>query len=125
MLNGIMARKTEAQRRRERAETRDAAQREYWPKFKARVEAVTDYHVAREVAEADIPPPDTPNRLFHTSLMFFLSSLRVPGQASQKELALYSGLMDRIAHQLKEGVAEKVKAELAAAIQERRDVGED
>jgi hypothetical protein len=83
-------RKTEAEKRQERDDAKQRAAISFFPRLRQ----------AATVAEAGAlavaaPAPDSPGRLLHTNLMFFLTALRPPGMASYAENAEYIALARR------------------------------
>lgn len=102
-------RKTEAERRQERANA-DARQ---WDVFRAKLDAARNYKDALLVVH-DAPSPDAPGRRFYSNLGFFLQAFTVPDGANSAELALYQQLIERMdeAGELKLGARAQVEQAL-------------
>ncbi|HMJ13668.1 MAG TPA: hypothetical protein VK524_19760 [Polyangiaceae bacterium] len=83
-------------RQREREQSFLAQRRDAWPSFRDAVNAINTREDLRRFLHEQMPKPDTPARLYFTSLMFFIDASRRPGQASESEWALYKSLAERL-----------------------------
>ena len=110
-------RKTKAQREQEW----DEAKRHVWEQFRPRLAALADFGDALKLAHEG-PRHDRPGRMYYMNLAFVLQAFRVPGEASDEELALYSAFFQRIdkAGQLKPGEGQKVEEALRSVLDRRR-----
>jgi hypothetical protein len=110
-------RRTDADRRRERAEA-DSRARDV---FCSGLERAQSYADAKALAMR-MPPPDAPGRRFYTSFAFFLEHFAVPGGADYDELQLYLGFIRRLradaasAAVFKPGALQKAEDTLRAAL---------
>jgi hypothetical protein len=85
------ARKTKADRDRERSE----AQQQVWEQFLPKLTALQTY-VEAQVLVSQAPPPDSPGRRYYSNLGFFLESFDVPMGSNSTERSLYIQLIQRL-----------------------------
>lgn len=107
------SRKSKAERDQERYEQL----RLTWERFRPKLEAIRCKADAIEVLNG-MPAPDTPFRKHYTNLLYFMDTLRPPGNSSGEEKALYIEVAKRMteAGEISEGAQQEIEAELRAAM---------
>jgi hypothetical protein len=101
-------RKTEAERRQERAD----AEAGIWLVFSAKLRNVRSF-VDAKILVSEGPPPAAPGQRFYSNLAFFLHSFVVPNGSNRVERGLYLQLIHRLdeAGELKQGQGDRREIE--------------
>ena len=99
-------RKTEAERREERA----ASETRCWEEFRPKLEAAQTYADTINL-HSEAPPPDAPGRRYYSNLGFFLQGFTPPQGANLTERANYLRLIKNFdaAGMLKPGARQQVE----------------
>lgn len=109
------ARRTQADRDRERA----AAEQRAWEEFLPKLAALQTF-VEAQMLVAQAPPPDSPGRRYYSNLGFFLQAFTVPMGSNSTERSHYIVFINRLeaAGALKPGAAPGILAALRGSLAE-------
>lgn len=107
------ARRTQADRDRERS----AAEQRAWEEFRPKLAALQTYEEALQLV-AQAPPPDSPGRRYYSNLGFFLQSFTVPMGSNGTGRSHYIVFINRLeaAGALKPGAAPGILTALRRAL---------